>query len=195
MSPKQRKFGFFVHDMAGTTILLKRHWDRPSRLRASRPRSLLTITTTITIIPDPRRRCRSGWAIRSISPCRCGCSTVYRRSSFPCLWRRQKSEMLRIHTVCPDKNLYFTEISIGEWGDGYSFANDLMWNMREVGIGTINNFCKAVMVWNPMLDENHAPYRPSRLQHVSGVPSISVQKITRRWLKTAIIMQWAIFQR
>lgn len=84
-----------------------------------------------------------------------------------------KSEMLRIHTVRPDKNLYFTEISIGEWGDGYSFANDLMWNMREVGIGTINNFCKAVMVWNLMLDENHAPYRPHGCNMCLGAIDIS----------------------
>lgn len=71
-----------------------------------------------------------------------------------------KSEMLRVHDAYPDKNLYFTEISIGLWGDGYRFGDDLMWNMREVCIGTINNYCKAVMVWNYMLDDKHGPDRP-----------------------------------
>lgn len=71
-----------------------------------------------------------------------------------------KAEMLKIHEARPDKNLYFTEMSIGMWGDGYSFGGDLMWNMREVCIGTINNFNKAVIMWNYMLDDKHAPFRP-----------------------------------
>lgn len=70
------------------------------------------------------------------------------------------SEMLKIHEANPDKNLYFTEMSIGLWGDGYSFGKDLMWNMREVCIKSINNFNKAVIMWNYMLDENHGPWRP-----------------------------------
>lgn len=71
-----------------------------------------------------------------------------------------KSELLKIHNARPDKNLYFTEISIGLWGSGYNFGEDLMWNMREVGIGTLNNWSKAVIVWNYMLDDKHGPYRP-----------------------------------
>ena len=71
-----------------------------------------------------------------------------------------KREMLKIHNARPDKNLYFTEISIGLWGNGYSFGDDLMWNLKEVGIGTLNNWSKAAIVWNFMLDENHGPYRP-----------------------------------
>lgn len=69
-----------------------------------------------------------------------------------------KSELTDVHNSRPDKNLYFTEISIGSWG--YSFADDLMWNMAEVCIGTINNWTKAVIVWNFMLDSNHGPNRP-----------------------------------
>ncbi|MCD7971601.1 MAG: glucosylceramidase [Candidatus Azobacteroides sp.] len=71
-----------------------------------------------------------------------------------------KSEMLRVHEARPDKELYFTEISIGLWGNGYDFGDDLMWNMREVSIGTINNYCKGVLVWNYMLDDKHGPDRP-----------------------------------
>ena len=71
-----------------------------------------------------------------------------------------KKEMLAVHNARPDKNLYFTEMSIGLWGDGYKFDGDLMWNMREVCIGTINNYNKAVIMWNFMLDDNHGPDRP-----------------------------------
>jgi glucosylceramidase len=69
-----------------------------------------------------------------------------------------KSELLNVHNAKPDKNLYFTEMSIGSWN--YSFDGDLMWSMREIGIGTLNNYGKAVMVWNFMLDEKGAPNRP-----------------------------------
>lgn len=72
----------------------------------------------------------------------------------------EKEELLKIHEARPDKNLYFTEMSIGMWGDGYNFGGDLMWNMREVCIGTINNFNKAIIMWNFMLDDKHAPFRP-----------------------------------
>ncbi|MDR2950099.1 MAG: glucosylceramidase [Prevotella sp.] len=72
----------------------------------------------------------------------------------------EKEELLIIHNTRPDKNLYFTEMSIGLWGEGYSFAVDMMWNMREVCIGTINNYNKAVIMWNYMLDDKHGPDRP-----------------------------------
>jgi len=71
-----------------------------------------------------------------------------------------KKELLVIHNTRPDKNLYFTEMSIGLWGKGYSFGDDLMWNTREVCIGTINNFNKAVIMWNYLLDNKHGPDRP-----------------------------------
>ncbi len=58
----------------------------------------------------------------------------------------------------PDKGIYFTEISIGDWG--YTFPGDLMWCMKEVGLGTINRNGKAVIVWNLMLDEKNGPDRP-----------------------------------
>ena len=68
------------------------------------------------------------------------------------------TEMQRIHDAYPTMNLYFTEMSIGEWN--YSFDGDLMWSMREIGLGTINRYCKAVIVWNFMLDDKHKPFRP-----------------------------------
>lgn len=71
-----------------------------------------------------------------------------------------KEELLTIHNTNPDKNLYFTEMSIGLWDSGYTFEKDLMWNMREVCIGTINNYNKAVIMWNFLLDDKHGPDRP-----------------------------------
>lgn len=82
-----------------------------------------------------------------------------------------KRELLNIHNANPGKNLYFTEISIGLWN--YNFREDLMWNVREVGIGTINNWSKAVIVWNFMLDENHAPFRPGGCNECLGAVTVS----------------------
>ena len=70
------------------------------------------------------------------------------------------SELEKIHAARPDKNIYFTEMSIGLWGEGYKFEDDLMWNMREVCLGTINRFNKAIIMWNYMLDDKHGPDRP-----------------------------------
>jgi glucosylceramidase len=82
-----------------------------------------------------------------------------------------KSELLNIHTAAPGKNLYFTEMSIGSWN--YSFDGDLMWSMRELGIGTLNNYSKAVIVWNFLLDENGAPNRSGGCTTCYGAIEIS----------------------
>ncbi len=82
----------------------------------------------------------------------------------------EKEEMLDVHNSYPSKSLYFTEMSIGSWN--YSFDGDLMWSMRELGIGTLNYFNKAVIVWNLLLDENGAPNRPGGCTTCYGVVEI-----------------------
>ncbi len=84
-----------------------------------------------------------------------------------------KSELLNVHNAFPSKNLYFTEMSIGSWN--YSFDGDLMWSMREIGIGTLNNYGKAVMVWNFMLDEKGAPNRPGGCTTCYGAVDINTK--------------------
>lgn len=68
------------------------------------------------------------------------------------------TELEDVHAAAPDKGIYFTEMSIGTWN--YSFDGDLMWNFREVCLGTINRWCKAVIMWNLMLDSDRGPNRP-----------------------------------
>lgn len=84
-----------------------------------------------------------------------------------------KSELANIHKSYPNKNLYFTEMSIGSWN--YSFDGDLMWSMRELGIGTLNNFSKSVIVWNYMLDEKGAPNRPGGCTTCYGAVDINTK--------------------
>ncbi len=87
-----------------------------------------------------------------------------------------KSELIKVHNAYPHKNLYFTEMSIGEWN--YSFEGDLMWSMREIGIGSLNSFCKNVIVWNFMLDENGAPNRPLGCTTCYGAVDIDTKDYT-----------------
>jgi len=82
-----------------------------------------------------------------------------------------KSELQRVHQAYPGKNLYFTEMSIGSWD--YSFDSNLLWSMKEIGIGTLNNYSKAVIVWNFLLDENGAPNRPGGCTTCYGSIEIS----------------------
>jgi len=68
-------------------------------------------------------------------------------------------ELNNIHNQYPNKELIFTESSIGTWNDGRNLERRLTEDMQELGIKTLNNHCKAVMVWNLMLDEHGAPNR------------------------------------
>ena len=82
-----------------------------------------------------------------------------------------KEEMKRVRDARPDKGLWFTEQSIGDWG--YSFGGDLMWFMREVGIGVTNYGCKGIIVWNFLLDDQKGPNRPGGCQSCYGAVNVS----------------------
>lgn len=63
-----------------------------------------------------------------------------------------------VYRAAPDKSIYFTEQSIGTWCP--NFGDNLLWHMAEVCLGTINHYCRAVVLWNFMLDEQRGPNRP-----------------------------------
>ena len=63
-----------------------------------------------------------------------------------------------MHEKASDMELIFTETSIGEWNDGRNLSATLTRDMEEVTLGTVNNWCKAVIVWNLMLDSDQGPH-------------------------------------
>lgn len=69
-----------------------------------------------------------------------------------------RSELLDVQVKAPDKELIFTETSIGEWNQGRDLATALTRDMEEIALGTVNNWCKAVIVWNLMLDSDQGPH-------------------------------------
>lgn len=83
-----------------------------------------------------------------------------------------KSELLDIQAKYPDRELVFTETSIGTWNDGRNLEMRLIEDMREVGLGTVNNGCKGVIVWNLMLDSDRGPNREGGCQTCYGAVDI-----------------------
>lgn len=70
-----------------------------------------------------------------------------------------KNELNDIQRKAPEKEIIFTETSIGTWNNGQDLMHRLVDDMKEVALGTVNNWSKAVIVWNLMLDSERGPYR------------------------------------
>ena len=68
------------------------------------------------------------------------------------------SELDEIQAAYPEKSIYFTEASIGEWN--YSFANCLLNDFSTLFLGTLKRDGRGVTLWNLMLDEKNGPYSP-----------------------------------
>ena len=79
-----------------------------------------------------------------------------------------RKELLHVHQAAPQKDLMFTESSIGTWNNGHDLQKTLLNNMESIGIGTINNWCSAVMIWNLMLETDFNGNRPS---NKGGMPN------------------------
>lgn len=83
------------------------------------------------------------------------------------------TELTDIHTQAPDKELIFSESSIGTWNDGRNLSTRLLADMKNVALGTVNQYCKAVLVWNLMLDTNRGPNLDGGCQTCYGAIDIS----------------------
>ena len=68
------------------------------------------------------------------------------------------SELDNIVANAPDKDIYFTEASIGTWN--YNFSSCLINDFRDIFMGTLSRGGKGVTLWNMVLDENKGPYSP-----------------------------------
>ena len=84
----------------------------------------------------------------------------------------QRSGLLQAHNAAPSKELIFTETSIGMWNDGRNLSVRLPDDMRDIALGTVNNWCRAVIVWNLMLDSDMGPNRDGGCQTCYGAVDI-----------------------
>lgn len=84
-----------------------------------------------------------------------------------------KEELVVVHNATPAKDLVFSETSIGEWNNGRDLAARLNADMENVTLGTVNRWCRGVIVWNLMLDEDKGPYRPGGCSTCYGAVDIN----------------------
>lgn len=65
------------------------------------------------------------------------------------------SAQSRLHAAYPEKGIWFTECSGGEWAT--DFSANLKWNLENLVIGNFRHWGKSLLLWNLALDENHGP--------------------------------------
>jgi len=75
-------------------------------------------------------------------------------SAFHC-YAGEPSAMTEVHDRFPDKNIYFTECSGGEWSP--EFGDNLSWQMSNLMIGAPRNWATSVLLWNIALDPQGGP--------------------------------------
>lgn len=75
-------------------------------------------------------------------------------SAFHC-YAGQVEAMSIVHDAHPDKGIYFTECSGGDWSP--DFGSNLAWNMENLFVGAPRNWAKNVLLWNLALDEKNGP--------------------------------------
>ncbi len=63
--------------------------------------------------------------------------------------------MSAVQSDFPDKNIYFTECSGGQWSP--DFGDNLSWQMSNLIIGAPRNAAKTVLFWNLALDPDGGP--------------------------------------
>jgi len=61
-----------------------------------------------------------------------------------------------VHAGYPEKEVYFTECSGGQWAPNWS--DNLVWYVRTLIIGSTRGGAKGVLLWNLALDESYGPH-------------------------------------
>jgi glucosylceramidase len=62
-----------------------------------------------------------------------------------------------VHDAYPDKDIYFTEITGGDWAT--NFGDNLVWYSQNIIIGGARNWAKTAILWNLALDQNSNPHQ------------------------------------
>lgn len=66
------------------------------------------------------------------------------------------SAQTTVRDAYPDKGVFFTECSGGEWAP--EFGDSFVWTMKTLIIGSVENWARGVLMWNLALDENYGPH-------------------------------------
>lgn len=88
----------------------------------------------------------------------------------------EPSAQLQVVQAHPDKDIYFTECSGGEWGP--HFGDNLIWDTSNLIIDAVRCWAKTVVKWNLALDENHGPKIDGGCSDCRGV--VTIKRLGRR---------------
>ena len=83
------------------------------------------------------------------------------------------STLDRVHEQFPDKEIWFTEASIGTWN--YQFNDCLLNDFRDIFLGTLGRWGRGVTLWNLMLDSDNKPFRPGGCSTCFGGITLSTK--------------------
>jgi glucosylceramidase len=86
------------------------------------------------------------------------------------------SALSTVHNAHPDKDIYFTE----QWtGANESFNNNLTWHLKNVIIGSMNNWSRIALEWNLANDPLFGPHTPGGCTECKGAVTISGSSFSR----------------
>ena len=75
------------------------------------------------------------------------------------------SALSAVHSIHPDKALYFTE----QWtGANAAFSGDFKWHIRNVIIGSMRNWSRVALEWNLASDGSYNPHTPGGCTECKG---------------------------
>jgi glucosylceramidase len=81
------------------------------------------------------------------------------------------SAQLQVVAAHPDKGIYFTECSGGDWAP--NFGDNLMWDTSTLIIKAVRYYARTVVKWNLALDQNHGPKLSGGCSDCRGVVTIN----------------------
>jgi len=89
------------------------------------------------------------------------------------------SAQLQVVAAHPDRDIYFTESSGGDWAP--IFGDNLMWDTSRLIIKAVRYYAKTVVKWNLALDEDRGPKISGGCGNCRGVVTInqSTGQVTR----------------
>ena len=86
------------------------------------------------------------------------------------------SALSTVKAAHPSKNIYFTEQWTGSQG---SFSGDFIWHIKNVIIGTMNNWSKTAIEWNLANDPSYQPHTIGGCTQCKGALTINGDTYTK----------------
>ena len=86
------------------------------------------------------------------------------------------SALSKVKEAYPNKNIYFTEQWTSKDGD---FGGDLQWHIKNVIIGSLQNWSRVALEWNLANDASFGPHTPGGCTACKGALTIDGAIVTR----------------